>query len=437
MIGARDLHNSLKTEVIAKANAGGAEMALTKLAWGKNDTAFSLHVAPHTHSMSGLQITDFLSYLGFARQACAILRSECYVRQVPESFDLDAFGAALDAGYKEISQAEGHLQSCGFPLDQPEGWGYFYGKHSGGRSRESHYSGDGHTSAVTPEQMNITEDDVFQFVFTWIQSSERERGWTIHYHPKHPPLSVELQGVFQFLGIKEFKECPQFEFESCGWRHIEFEDRGNRGFDSNATAANRCFEAQAAHFSLGIKALLAAQATMEKVGMGFLPSFARPETRRAQEIDRHVVKNKPTAGAAPKANGSFDVAVSFAGSERKYAEELAIKIRAAGFEVFYDEFYPETLWGKDLAEFFHEIYSTRSRYCVVFVSKEYLNREWTIHERRSAQERMIKEKGGEYILPIKVDEVDLPGVPATIGYLSIATGIDKIAGVLLKKLKKK
>lgn len=360
------------------------------------------------------------------------------MRQVPENFDLDAFGAVLDAGYKEISQAEGHLQSCGFPLDQPEGWGYFYGKHSGGRSRESYYRGDGHTSAVTPEQMKTAEDDVFQFVFTWIQNGERDRGWTIHYRPKHPPLSVELQGVFQFLGIKGFKECPQFDFEPCGWRHIEFVQRDERAFDdSNANFAHRCFDMHPKNFSLGIKALLAAQATMEKVGLGFLPSFARPEMRRAQEIDRHVVKNKPTVGVAPKANGSFDVAVSFAGTERKYAEELATKIRAAGFEVFYDEFYPETLWGKDLAEFFHEIYSTRSRYCVVFVSREYLNREWTIHERRSAQERMIKEKGGEYILPIKVDEVELPGVPSTIGYLPIATGIDKIADALLKKLKKK
>jgi len=436
MIGARDLHQSLKTEVLAKANASGAELALVKLAWGKNDFAFSLHVAPNTWSTSGLQLPDFLSHLGFSRQACSILRSECYVRQVQEGFDLNTFGAALGAGFEQLTQAQRHLETCGFHFDQPEGWGYFFGKQSGGRSRGS-YHGDGHTSAVTPQQMKTTEDDVFQFVFTWIENSERDRGWTIHYRPKHPPLSVELQGVFQFLGIKEFEECPQFDFEPCGWRHIEFEDRGNRGFDSNANAAHRCFEMQQQNFSPGIKALLAAQATMEKVGMGFLPSFARPEARRAQEIDRHVVKNKPVAGVAPKANGSFDVAVSFAGTERKLAEELATKIRTAGFEVFYDEFYPETLWGKDLAEFFHEIYSTRSRYCVVFVSKEYLNREWTIHERRSAQERMIKEKGGEYILPIKVDEVELPGVPSTIGYLPIATGIDKIADALLKKLKKK
>src|SRR6202021_379985 len=95
--------------------------------------------------------------------------------------------------------------------------------------------------------------------------------------------------------------------------------------------------------------------------------------------------------------------------------------------VFYDRFYPEELWGKDLVEFFHEIYSKRSRYCVMFVSNEYLNREWTVHERRSAQERTLREKGNEYILPIKVENVDLPGLPSTIGYVDIGMGTDKIA----------
>ena len=50
---------------------------------------------------------------------------------------------------------------------------------------------------------------------------------------------------------------------------------------------------------------------------------------------------------------------------------------------------------------------------------------------------MLKEKGNEYILPIKVEDVELPGIPTTIGYLPIEMGIDTIAEVLLKKLQKK
>ena len=50
---------------------------------------------------------------------------------------------------------------------------------------------------------------------------------------------------------------------------------------------------------------------------------------------------------------------------------------------------------------------------------------------------MLKEKGNEYILPIKVEDVEFPGIPLTIGYLLIGIGIDKIAEALLKKLNKK
>jgi len=171
--------------------------------------------------------------------------------------------------------------------------------------------------------------------------------------------------------------------------------------------------------------------------MSLLPSFARPEMRRAQEIAGRVLTNKREARSSRQENPNFDVAISFAGTERSYAEELANKIKAAGFEVFYDKFFPEDLWGKNLVEFFYDIYSRRSRYCVILVSSEYLGREWTVHERRSAQERMLKEKGNEYILPIKIEDVELPGIPATMGYLPIEMGIDKIAEALLKKLNTK
>jgi hypothetical protein len=50
---------------------------------------------------------------------------------------------------------------------------------------------------------------------------------------------------------------------------------------------------------------------------------------------------------------------------------------------------------------------------------------------------MLKERGKEYILPIKADETELPGMPSTIGYVSLRElGIDKISEILLKKLAK-
>lgn len=64
----------------------------------------------------------------------------------------------------------------------------------------------------------------------------------------------------------------------------------------------------------------------------------------------------------------YDVALSFAGPERQLADKLAHIIRDAGFQVFYDDFYPEHLWGKNLVDLFDAIYRKDSRYCVIFVS---------------------------------------------------------------------
>ena len=42
----------------------------------------------------------------------------------------------------------------------------------------------------------------------------------------------------------------------------------------------------------------------------------------------------------------FDVAVSFAGENRKFAEAIAKALMNEGFEVFYDKFYQPDMWGR-------------------------------------------------------------------------------------------
>jgi hypothetical protein len=42
----------------------------------------------------------------------------------------------------------------------------------------------------------------------------------------------------------------------------------------------------------------------------------------------------------------------------------------AGYAVFYDNFYPEHLWGKDLAAFLDEIYRKRARTPATFIGIE-------------------------------------------------------------------
>ena len=84
--------------------------------------------------------------------------------------------------------------------------------------------------------------------------------------------------------------------------------------------------------------------------------------------------------------------------------------------VFYDQFVEATLWGKDLYQHLETIYKDQAKYCVVFVSKTYIKKNWTKDELRQAQARSFA-SDREYILPVRVDDAVLPGLPPTIGYL--------------------
>lgn len=82
----------------------------------------------------------------------------------------------------------------------------------------------------------------------------------------------------------------------------------------------------------------------------------------------------------------------------------------------------------------HDIYSQKVRYCILFASRDYREKVWTNHEREAAQERALQEKGGEYILPVRIDDTTIPGLPSTTGYIPIQLGIEEICRRVLIKL---
>ena len=132
----------------------------------------------------------------------------------------------------------------------------------------------------------------------------------------------------------------------------------------------------------------------------------------------------------------YDFALSFAGEDRLHAEKLAQCLRRRRVRVFYDEYEQADLLGKDLYTHLYEIYSIKARFCVIFISSSYVTKMWTVHERKSAQERALREREGEYILPIKLDNAVLPGLPGTIAHVSISQGIPSICKMLKTKLDK-
>jgi hypothetical protein len=133
----------------------------------------------------------------------------------------------------------------------------------------------------------------------------------------------------------------------------------------------------------------------------------------------------------------YDIALSFAREDQARVDPIAKQLQGAGVRVFYDAFEQSQLWGIDLVERLYDVYSRRAKYCMIFVSRSYLKKKWTSHERRAAQERALTERQTAYILPVRLDESSLPGWPDTVGFVDIDRGTEFIVRLALEKLRKR
>ncbi|MEU4919593.1 TIR domain-containing protein [Streptomyces parvus] len=130
----------------------------------------------------------------------------------------------------------------------------------------------------------------------------------------------------------------------------------------------------------------------------------------------------------------YDVCLSFAGEQRDYVERVAASLKQAGIRVFYDDYEKVSLWGKDLYEHLDYIYDKSAEYCILFASEEYAKKVWTNHERRSAQARALMSHA-EYVLPVRFDATEIPGLRTTIGYLDAqSTEPESLAQMIVDKL---
>lgn len=130
----------------------------------------------------------------------------------------------------------------------------------------------------------------------------------------------------------------------------------------------------------------------------------------------------------------YDLALSFAGEDRQVAERLANILVQDGVRVFYDAYEQSVLWGKDLYQHLQHVYMDMARYCLIFVSSAYAAKVWTKHELKQAQARAIRERH-EYILPVRIDDTEIPGLNATIGYIDLRQhAIEDLRYLVLQKL---
>ena len=140
------------------------------------------------------------------------------------------------------------------------------------------------------------------------------------------------------------------------------------------------------------------------------------------------------AGPGARPGWRWDVALSFAGAQRDYVEQVAQALQARGVRCFYDADEQIELWGKYLAEELPAIYGEQAAAVVVFVSAEYAARDWTRLERRAALNRALRERR-EYVLPARFDDTPLPGLLSDMVAIDLRTRTpEQFAAMIAGKL---
>lgn len=130
---------------------------------------------------------------------------------------------------------------------------------------------------------------------------------------------------------------------------------------------------------------------------------------------------------------SIDVALSYASEQVTYVQQVADLLLEQGIEVYFDRLDKSGLWGSDLAEHFDWIFAEKARFCIMFISKEYVEKPWPTHERKAAISRQVRQ-GGDYVLPVRFDDTPVPGLVSTVGYLDARTDSPRtVAETFLKK----
>jgi hypothetical protein len=130
---------------------------------------------------------------------------------------------------------------------------------------------------------------------------------------------------------------------------------------------------------------------------------------------------------------AFDLAVSFAGHDRRFVEDVVRAVNS-DLRVFYDEDFKVDMWGEDLVEYFTNLYQHKARYAVVYISAQYADSAWTNVERRSVLARAMTQSSA-YVLPIRLDDTNLPGLLPTVSYMDARReGIDGIARAIQQKV---
>lgn len=106
----------------------------------------------------------------------------------------------------------------------------------------------------------------------------------------------------------------------------------------------------------------------------------------------------------------FEIAISFAGENRKLAKYIAEQFELIDVPVFYDELYESNYLGKAWSKEFERIFLTDSRYVVCLLDSFHKEKIWPTFERDCFKKRV---PNGD-VIPVYLDDTIFVGIPDDI-----------------------
>lgn len=126
-----------------------------------------------------------------------------------------------------------------------------------------------------------------------------------------------------------------------------------------------------------------------------------------------------TSSLAYKDEKAFpiDVAISYASEQEQYVSRVYKILEKENIKVFFAPKWEEEFIGRDMITEFYEIYRYKSRYVACFISEEYLKKDITMHEAKTALLREKEEKRN-CLIPICWGNARLDGLDPDIHFLN-------------------
>ncbi|WP_261553872.1 TIR domain-containing protein [Frankia tisae] len=157
----------------------------------------------------------------------------------------------------------------------------------------------------------------------------------------------------------------------------------------------------------------------------YLAGLGRPENRaelnpagrsgeptvRAGSRSPETTIQEPTTGGAQVGVTQYQVALSFAEEQAGYVHDVAQELASLGIKYFYYKELESDLWGKDLGDELPNIFAHGSSRVVIFTSKEYFSKVYTLIELIAAFGQHKKNRSANFILPVLLDDTPLQLLP--------------------------